>query len=34
MGLGSTHLPQKLPSENDKAWERRCRYAKLFLVTD
>jgi ABC-type taurine transport system substrate-binding protein/outer membrane protein OmpA-like peptidoglycan-associated protein len=34
MGLGSTHLPEKLPRENDKSWERRCRYAKLFLVTD
>ena len=34
MGLGSTSLPAKLPDENDKTWERRCRYAKLFLVTE
>lgn len=34
LGLGSRQLPPQLPDENDKAWERRCRYAKLLLVAD
>ena len=33
-GLGSQGLPAKYPGEADRAWKRRCRRAKIFLVMD
>ena len=33
-GLGSTNLPQQYPGESSRAWKRRCRLAKVFLVHD
>ncbi|MBT7922766.1 MAG: OmpA family protein [Opitutae bacterium] len=33
-GLGSTNLPQQYPGESSRAWKRRCRLAKIFLVHD
>lgn len=34
MGLGSAALPTRLVDESVKAWEKRCRYAKILLIAD
>jgi ABC-type nitrate/sulfonate/bicarbonate transport system substrate-binding protein/outer membrane protein OmpA-like peptidoglycan-associated protein len=34
IGLGSSALPSRLPDESAKAWEKRCRYAKILLVAE
>ena len=34
IGLGSSALPPQLADESAKAWEKRCRYAKILLVAD
>jgi ABC-type nitrate/sulfonate/bicarbonate transport system substrate-binding protein/outer membrane protein OmpA-like peptidoglycan-associated protein len=34
IGLGSDALPPRLVDESAKAWEKRCRYAKILLVAD
>ena len=33
-GLGSGQAPKRLPAESAPAWSRRCRFARLILVSD
>jgi outer membrane protein OmpA-like peptidoglycan-associated protein/ABC-type taurine transport system substrate-binding protein len=33
-GLGSTQVPSRLQDESFRSWEKRCRFAKILLVTD